>query len=56
MPEAFLLGPLAVVSAWLLGKLVVCYVKFTDAKDWHEVQEEAKTKAILVGSLRALRK
>jgi hypothetical protein len=56
MLEALFVGPIAVGSAWLLGQLVVCYVKFTDAKDWREVQEQARTKGILVGSLRALRK
>jgi hypothetical protein len=51
-----ILGAAAVFSVWPISKLIEWYVKRTDEQDWLAVQEEARHKPTLVGSLRDLLK
>lgn len=51
-----LFGILAVLSVWPLTKLIDRYTERTDAEDWRRVQEETRTKGVVVGQLRELLK
>lgn len=47
-------GVIVLISAWPLSKLIEQYTDRLDEEDWRKVQEEAKTKPVLVGQLRDL--
>jgi len=60
MPESVILMLFGVVlslaSAWPLGKLLERHLNRQHEKLWREVQERTRTKGVVVGSLRSLRK
>lgn len=49
-------GVIALLSVWPVSKLLEYYTERLDEEDWRNVQEEAKTKPVVVGQLRELLK